>query len=295
MFLLFLGLIALLIYFYFKRKFSFWANHGFLFVPGKIPFGSIGEMRVEAHSSDVLKKHYDEHKGKGPGFGLYMLTSPIFVPTELEVIKDIYVRNFESFHDRGFFLNEKDDPLSGNLFFKSGHDWKDLRAKLSPTFTSGKIKMMFGLVLSMSDRLIDFLKPTADESDSIEMKEILSAFTTEVITNVAFGVDTQCLGNPNNDFRKAARTITDPPIKESLKAMVMNTFRNLSAWLGLSYNTKETNDFFMGMIENSVKHRETNHVQRNDFLQLLLQIKHSESGMTLNEIAANSFIFFLAG
>ena len=54
-----------------------------------------------------------------------------------------------------------------------------MRAKLSPTFTSGKMKMMFETVSKVSDGMIDYLKPTADEEGCIEMKEVLSSFTTE--------------------------------------------------------------------------------------------------------------------
>lgn len=54
-----------------------------------------------------------------------------------------------------------------------------MRTKLSPTFTSGKIKMMFGNVSEVCDRMIDYLKPTAENNESIEMKEVLSSFTTE--------------------------------------------------------------------------------------------------------------------
>lgn len=54
-----------------------------------------------------------------------------------------------------------------------------MRTKLSPTFTSGKMKMMFGSVSEVCDRMIDYLKPTADENGIIEMKEVLSSFTTE--------------------------------------------------------------------------------------------------------------------
>lgn len=77
--------------------------------------GSVGEMGFKVHSSDLLKKIYDENKEKAPGVGLYFMTQPVLLPTDPELVKDILVRNFESFHDRGFYFNEKDDPLSGHL------------------------------------------------------------------------------------------------------------------------------------------------------------------------------------
>lgn len=295
MILIYIGVVLLLIYLWFKKKFSYWENHGFPSIPGKIPLGSVSEMGFKVHSSDLLKKYYDENKDKAPGVGIYFMTQPVLLPTDPELIKDILVRNFESFHDRGFYYNEKDDPLSGHLFMTSGQEWKDLRAKLSPTFTSGKMKMMFGTVSKVCDGMVDYLKPTADESGSLEMKEVLSSFTTEVISSVAFGLETKCLGNPKNEFRKMATAVFDPPKWETIKFLFMNAFQDLSKTLGLSFNTKETTDFFMGVIKNSLQYREQNNVQRNDFLQLLIQIKNSESGMTLNEIAANSFVFFLAG
>lgn len=293
--IVFIVVVLLVIFFWFKKKFTFWDNTGFPSVPGTFPLGSVGEMGFKTSSSDLFKRFYDENKGKAPGVGLYFMTAPAFLPLEPELVKDILVRNFESFHDRGFYLNEKDDPLSGHLFFTSGQKWKDLRAKLSPTFTSGKIKGMFETVSTVCDRMINFIEPSAEIGEGVEMKEILSSFTTEVISSVAFGLETKCLGNPNNEFRKMANAVFEPPKWEMAKAMFMNSFQDFSKLLGLGFNTKETTDFFMGVVKSSLHHREANNIQRKDFLQLLIDIKNSESGMSFNEMAANSFVFFLAG
>jgi cytochrome P450 family 6 len=111
------GLVALvaLVYFWFRKKYSFWESHGFPTIPGKFPFGSVSGMGISVHSSDMLKKFYDQHKETSPAFGLYFMTQPVLIPTDPELVKDILVRHFESFHDRGFYFNEKDDPLSGHL------------------------------------------------------------------------------------------------------------------------------------------------------------------------------------
>lgn len=108
-----------------------------------------------------------------------------------------------------------------------------------------------------------------------------------MISSVAFGLETKCLGNPTNEFRKMASEVFDPPKFEILKFMFMSSFQDLSKMIGLCTNTKKTIDFFMGVIRNSVSYRETNKVQRNDFLQLLINSKNND-GMTMNDIAANS-------
>jgi cytochrome P450 family 6 len=75
---------------------------------------------------------------------------------------------------------------------------------------------------------------------------------------------------------------------ELIKVQIMQSFQNFSKLLGLTINSKKTINFFMDVIKNSVRYREENNVKRNDFLQLLIQLKDSDAGMTMNEMAANS-------
>ena len=159
------------------------------------------------------------------------------------------------------------------------------------------MKMMFETLSKVADGMIDFLDKTVVEKTDIEMKELLSQFTTEVISSVAFGIETKCIDNPTSEFRRLANRVFDPPKWETVKFLFMNAFQDMSKKLGLTFNNQESTDFFLGIIKSTVKYREENKVERNDFLQLLLQIKNSEngSGMTIEDMAAQSFVFFLAG
>lgn len=63
---------------------------------------------------------------------------------DLELLKKIGIKDFESFHDhRGFLTEEESDPFSNNLFSMKGEKWREMRASLSPAFTSAKMKNMF--------------------------------------------------------------------------------------------------------------------------------------------------------
>ena len=51
------------------------------------------------------------------------------------------------------------DRLSySNLFFIKNPAWKIIKTKLSPTFTSGKLKKMFELMLECGDNLDTYLE-----------------------------------------------------------------------------------------------------------------------------------------
>ena len=72
--------------------------------------------------------------------------------------------------------------MQANLFALDNPKWKKLRAKLTPTFTLGKIKMMFGTVCDVGEKLIKTLDVESSSAidNVIEIKEIAARFTTDV-------------------------------------------------------------------------------------------------------------------
>lgn len=70
-------------------------------------------------------------------FGFYFFTKPNMVLMDPELAKNILTRDFASFADRGLSYHEQNDPLSANLLALNGTDWKVMRQKLTPTFSSG--------------------------------------------------------------------------------------------------------------------------------------------------------------
>lgn len=239
---------------------------------------------------EFTKRNYEKFKNKSPAFGFYILFNPIIAPTDPELVKEILVKNFENFHHRGIFVNEKDDPLTNNMFFVKGQQWKDLRVKLSPTFTSGRMKMMFPIVASKADRMIEFLS----SKSVVEMKEVFGSFTTESIVSVAFGLEVNSYDNLNEPFRKGVQAVVNPSFVQNIKNILVFTSERIARFLNLTVNSKETIDFFMNTVRETLEYRERNKVERNDFFQLIMDMKKNE-GLSFEEMTANCFLFFLAG
>lgn len=77
--------------------------------------------------------------------------------------------------------------------------------------------------------------------------------------------------------------------------------------LRLKFINEEVSNFFLTTLKETIKFREDNKIKRNDFLQLLIQLKNKgqvedengdiieEGTITLNEACAQAFVFFLGG
>lgn len=125
---------------------------------------SIGELFRDAYMK------YKDHRV----FGMYTFFKPNLVIADLDLIRTVLAKEFGSFHDRGFFCNEKIDPLSGHLFLLPGKKWRNLRVKLTPTFTSGKIKQMFMILKECGEEFAKSLESKAQMRDCIEIKDIFA-------------------------------------------------------------------------------------------------------------------------
>lgn len=65
---------------------------------------------------------------------------PAILVRNPDVIGDILVKDFASFCDNDFDIDEEGDPVFGkNPFILKGQRWKQARAQATPSFTAGKV------------------------------------------------------------------------------------------------------------------------------------------------------------
>jgi len=166
------------------------------------------------------------------------------------------------------------DPLGVHLLVLKGTKWRIIRSKLTPTFTSGKMKMMFSLMTECAQQLQQYLDKPARNGDILEMKELMARFTTDVISSCAFGLNCNSIRNPNSEFHKMGKSITDKSVGIYLQRMLK---RHLSFPLKLFHvrlHSDKVSNFFKGVVNDAIHYREKKNVVRNDFLQLLIQMKN---------------------
>ncbi|KAF2894453.1 hypothetical protein ILUMI_11715, partial [Ignelater luminosus] len=299
-------IITLLIgvYTYFQWVFKYWERKGIPYVTPKFPFGTIKMFaNPPLNFGEMCKQHYDEYKAKGyKHVGIYLFSRPMYLVLDADYIRSITAKDFDHFVDRGVYFNEKTDPLSGNLFAIEGTKWRNLRTKLTPAFTSGKMKMMFQILVECGSQMKDALDVMSSKNCPIDIKDVLARFTMNVIGSCAFGLDCNCFTDPNSQFRKYGKRVFDLTKLETFKLFIAFAAPSLARRVGVNGTPEEVSEFFLNIIEEAVKYREENNVTRKDFLQLLIEMKNNVKnengkgiGLTINELAAQVFVFFAAG
>lgn len=292
----FLVVAITLIYFWIRKRFAYFEDNGFLFVKPEFPLGNLKGVGKEFHLVYKVTEYYKQFKAKAPAFGMFFSINPVVVISDLEIVKHVLVRDFDAFRNRGLYHNKRDDPLACHLFTIEDTEWKNMRQKLTPTFTSGKMKNMFETVVTVSDLMIKKLQQNKN-SEVVEVKEALSEFTTDVIGNVAFGLEMNSIANPDAMFRKMGRKIFKQDTNIQLKVFLMTSFQKLALKLRMRFIPEDVSDFFLKTIKETVDYRAENNVERNDVMDLLIKIKNKEGSeaITFEELAAQCFIFFAAG
>jgi len=168
--------------------------------------------------------------------------------------------------------------LGAHLLQLKGTKWRILRSKLTPTFTSGKMKMMFSLITECAEQLKQYSDKPARNGDILEMKDIMARFTTDVIGSCAFGLNCNSFKDSNSEFRKMGKRVIERSVGGNLRRRLRHFPPFLLKLLKLFHVTvhpQEIINFFMGAVKDVIDYREKNNVVRNDFMQLLIQLKNN--------------------
>lgn len=292
--------LILMFYYYLTSTFDFWKVRG---VPGPKPlpmFGNVKDvMLLRTSMCHYLKELHQKYKDE-PMVGIFTRRTPILVVQDPELIKDILIRDFSKFANRGFPVLEKVEPLSAHLFNLEAERWRPLRTRLSPVFTSGKLKEMFPLILECSKHLEQYLDKLVVKGEPIECRELTAKYTTDVIGSCAFGIEMNALSDEESEFRRLGRQVFAVSFKQILKLRLTQIIPRFYNLLGSILPPSEITTFLTKTIVDTMKYRDENNIMRPDFVNMLMELKKHPNKLeniklTDTLLTAQAFVFFVAG
>ncbi|PSN29605.1 hypothetical protein C0J52_27796 [Blattella germanica] len=156
-----LGIITasiVFIYLYFTRNFNYWKILGVPYVQPSVIAGNLGNILFQKRDiARHLQELYLGNKDK-PYVGFFSFDIPCLLINDLDLVKNVLVKQFQSFTDRNVNVNSQTDPMFGRFMFSlKGQEWKHVRVHLTPVFSTGKMKGMFHLVEKCAGDLDNFI------------------------------------------------------------------------------------------------------------------------------------------
>ncbi|XP_055639796.1 probable cytochrome P450 6d4 [Toxorhynchites rutilus septentrionalis] len=292
-------LFGVLLYALLKYIYSFWDRHGLPNLRPHIPFGNLQTVALKTESFGVAINNL-YWQSKGALVGIYLFFRPAILIRDPHLAHRIMTSDFSSFHDRGVYCNEEGDPFSANLFGLSGKRWRSLRNKLTPTFSSGQLRGMLPTILEVGDKLKTHLQSHADKGEVVEMRDLLSRFVLEIIASVFFGVEANCIHDPNDSFRAVLRNAQRDRLSTNFRTAAIFVCPGLLKLVRTTSLPTEVIEFVTQIVTHQIEQRERNGVTRKDFIQQVIDLrqednKSKELSLSLGQCAANVFLFYVAG
>ncbi|XP_069699318.1 cytochrome P450 6j1-like [Periplaneta americana] len=284
------AMLAVIFYLYFSRNFDFWKRLGVPYIKPSLFFGSLGPAFVQrVDVAHHLKTFYEAHRDT-PYVGFFAFDRPALLINDLDLVKNVLVKDAQNFIDHVIDIDKSVDPLFGRMLFSlKGERWRHVRVNLTPVFTSGKMKKMFHLVKICSDQLLQHLEKITADGKPVPIKETMSRYTTDVISSCAFGIDSNTLSNPNAEVRLKLRKFFDYSVMKGVASMFMMFAPALQNFFGLRFLDSDASNFLRSTVWNTVDYREKNGVVRRDFLENMIELRKGSTQDKTNGVVGDKF------
>lgn len=293
-------LVLLLGYCHYRHQ--YWQTRG-VFVPPTAPILGNLHMAFSKKENWYQFIHRMFMKSKGPFMGTYEILKPKLIIRDVSLVKRILVKDFDHFVDRrSVNLSASADRIFNEMLTNvTGEKWKALRSIVSPTFTSGKLKGLFPLISEKCQRLSKWCLTEGTLRDKVDMKELFGRFTLEGVATAAFGIESRCIEDEEDEFFKAViEVMKSPSFRMVIKSIAFMMMPRLFSLLNIRIINPAI-DYFKDNLTKTLELRK-NMERRGDFLDLMMDVeKECKAGtrdnypVTDDTIIAQSVLFLLAG
>ena len=178
-------------------------------IPGPEPhliFGNIFDG-IEGKTIVEKQKYLIEKYGKIVGY--YIGARFNVLVADPDLAKLIQVKDFQYFTDRIPHTKylQPSWKSNGAIINARGEKWKQIRAILTPTFSSAKLKAMTPIVDETVNSFLRIIEEKAISGQEFDIYDLYLKLTAEVIINCAFGLRTDFQNESDNEFLRAAKTV----------------------------------------------------------------------------------------
>lgn len=98
-----------------KKKLNVLQEKGVPCLEPSFPLGNMSGIGTKVHFNERCQEIYEAFKKTDKIAGFYSMFEPTLLLTDLDLIKDVLIKDFNSFTDRGVYYHKEADPVSAHM------------------------------------------------------------------------------------------------------------------------------------------------------------------------------------
>lgn len=277
-------------------------RHG---IPGPSPellWGNWNQLKKDR--LQVMQQWIDRY---GKVFGFFMAEKPCMVVTDLDLVRQIFVKKGHTFIDRPQVALEV-EPYISSLAFLRGEEWKKVRTVLNATITASKVNRCSRIVSRCAEELLRVLKRHHERDELVDIMDMAEGYSLDVITKCALAWKVNCQQKSDDTLLLGLRRIfedLDSTVIESTLALpgIRSILKLIYPFTSVSKMLRRIAE---NVRENINKRRKGQSPREDDMLQMLLDAQAGVEDKTYNvqksdlliedrHVIANSIVLLVAG
>ncbi|KAI3412148.1 Cytochrome P450 3A4 [Globodera pallida] len=241
----------------------------------------------------------------GNSYGSFLFDRREFCTKDPEMMRQIFIKEFSHFQNRFNLLPErKEAPKSlmrNMLSVLCDEDWKRVRNRITPAFTTGKLKKLIPILCDSSERLCKVIeKDYAQEQKELPLKDIYGRFLLDVIGRSGFSLDLNTFEEENIFVEQARSVFNFGQRGQRIRLILAMFFPLMSVFYehltGKNFTFSVDEQFFIDMMSDLYKKRRADPEAKekySDIFQLLMNVVDEEDeSMHGNAISADDAEIF---
>ncbi|KAJ8666987.1 hypothetical protein QAD02_008649 [Eretmocerus hayati] len=297
---IFVGSIILLQIARVIHKLLFWRRVG---VRGPIPFPLFGNwfncIFGFKHPAEQTKHFYEQYNNEKV-VGIFQNHTPRLIIRDRNLIKDILIKDFESFSERGVQVHENVEPLSHHLFTMGRDFWQPIKTALLPAFNVGKLKESAHVILNIAEEFSTYVETVAQASSEVNCIDAFTRFMNEVLGKWGLQLEMNQFDTESTVFREINNSRRSWGVYNATRRLLRENLPGLYKYSSKLFRNNVVISYYVNKLKSIEQYRKCTGDDLKDYAGLLLQFKNETSKIgercLSDELtAAQIYLLFTAG
>ena len=137
---------------------------------------------------------------------------------------------------------------------------------------------MYPLIEDVTKKLRQYIltENNKNTQEPFDAREICAKYTTDIVSNCAFGIDAESFTKENPEIRAAGKKLMEPSLKAMLLFMLLFIAPPIKKLIKIKVVPQDIEDFFTKLMHDALKYREDEKIDRDDYLGYLISLQQKK-------------------